>query len=134
MLPETNKENHSASVLVVEDDDAVRKILVRGLEKDGYTLHEKDGSSHIEFADLPRLDVCICDIGLPIENGYSIAQRCQEVWPECETLLLSGHPPDELERRGVPSDANVIQKPISIKDVSNAIRQMLTVRASRSAD
>ena len=132
-MTETNKEKQ-ASVLVVEDDDAVRKILVRGLEKDGYTLHEHDGSSRIEFADLPKLDVCICDVGLPIENGYSISQRCQEVWPECETLLLSGHPPDELERRGVPRDAIVIQKPISISDVSKAIKQMLTMRAAPSPD
>lgn len=122
----------AATVLVVEDDDSVRSVVARGLQRDGYVVLEEAGTAPVDFSRLPRLDVLLCDVGLPIESGYTVAERCRQKWPDCEIILLSGHIPEELERRGVPPHTNILQKPVSVRDLSNLMQKLLTLRAWRS--
>jgi CheY-like chemotaxis protein len=126
------QRSNSATVMVVEDDDSVRSVVVRGLKRDGYTVLEETGTSPIDFSHFPKLDVLLCDVGLPKESGYTVAERCRQTWPDCEVILLSGHIPEELERRGVPPHTNIVQKPISVRELSDLMQKLLTLRAWRA--
>lgn len=126
------KQSTPTTVLVVEDDPAVRAVLVRGLEREGYQVVGASGEERIDFRQLPRVDVLVSDVGLPAETGYDLAQRCVRRWPHCEVILLSGHEPEDLHKRGVKHDVDVVQKPVLPRTLANLIYERLTQRAWRT--
>src|SRR5688572_3577275 len=103
-----------ANVVVLEDEPAVRSVIRRVLARDNHEVHEVGtGSEAIRFCERDGIDLLICDIGLPEINGYEVAKNCRAICPDCGVLLISGHLPDELERRNVPGDVEYLQKPFA---------------------
>jgi CheY-like chemotaxis protein len=119
-------------VLVVEDDPAVRAVIKRGLEREGYEVLEESGETRIDFEALPRVDVLVADVGLPAETGDDVAERCIRQWPHCEVILLTGHEPNELRERGVRTDLDVLQKPVLPRTLADLVYKRLTLRGWRA--
>jgi len=87
-------------VLVVEDDDALRRIVVRHLERWGYLIREaSDGGLAVEEirAEGPAPDVMLLDIMLPILSGLDVARVVRVEKPELPIVAYSAAFNDEMQ-------------------------------------
>jgi CheY-like chemotaxis protein len=115
-----------AHVVVIEDEPAVRGIIRRVLARDNHSVREvATGGEAIRICEQDGIDLLICDIGLPEVNGYEVARHCRISCPECGVVLISGHLPDELERRKVPGDVEYLQKPFAPQQLIEAVNAAL---------
>jgi PAS domain S-box-containing protein len=89
------------SVLVVEDDEAVRRLVVTVLRGAGYeVVAAEDGDAALAIAGARErpLDLVLCDVVLPDRSGVEVARRITALCPSARTLLMSGHAQDAIAR------------------------------------
>ncbi|MCP3984712.1 MAG: PAS domain-containing protein [bacterium] len=115
-------------VLVVEDDDALRRLVVMSLEESGYLV---SGAEHAEAA-LARFDageqfeLVLSDVIMPGANGPELVAELQRHSPGLRTLLMSGYTNDALDRN--PQDTQnpiSLRKPFSMEELGIVIRRAL---------
>jgi PAS domain S-box-containing protein len=105
------------SVLVVEDNDAVRATLVELLTANGYLVTAAtDGEQATELARLAPapLDFLVTDRMLPGMSGLDVARDVQARYPQCRVLFITGYL-DLVLRNALPSGASLLQKPFSLR-------------------
>src|SRR5579872_7445388 len=81
------------TILVVEDDEKVRKLAVFALKLAGYTvLESSDGEKAIEVASNcdRHIDLLIADVNMPKMSGWALANRLLAVRPGIKVLIVSG--------------------------------------------
>ena len=108
-------ERDSSHVLVVDDEPAVRRLLARLLEAEGYTIHEAaDGADALELvrADGDLFDVIVSDIVMPRINGVELMQVLSTAFPDLPVILISAYGNAELADRGIAAPCAVLGKPI----------------------
>ncbi|MGQ0815862.1 MAG: response regulator, partial [Gemmatimonadota bacterium] len=119
----------SETILVVEDEPAVRGLVKRVLQDSGYRVldsadakdafrkaHEHDGPIHL----------LLSDVVLPDLSGREVADRIAMIRPGIRIAFMSGYTPDEVIHRGVFSDAiNFLQKPFTPATLLEAVRSAL---------
>ncbi len=127
---ETAAPGGNETVLVVEDEAAVRGVTVRLLRGLGYRVLEaasgRDALALAERHDGP-LDLLVTDVNMPGMGGPELASRLLALRPETPVLFVSGRQ-DELSLGD--ADAQFLQKPFSTKDLGRAVRSALEVRAA----
>ncbi|HYY44740.1 MAG TPA: ATP-binding protein, partial [Actinomycetota bacterium] len=111
-------------ILVAEDEDAVRELVVRILRKNGHTvLSAPNGVEAIRTAQSfrGRIDLLLSDVVMPDVSGREVSERTR-----LPTLYMSGYPDEILTDEGVdaPREA-VLEKPFSAEDLINAVRAAL---------
>jgi len=118
----------SETVLLVEDDDAVRALAVDVLRSLGYrVLEARTPAEAIVAAESPeRVDVMLTDVVLPEMNGAELAERVLERRPGLRLLFTSGYPGGTLVR-GQVAGARVafIEKPYLPAELARALREVL---------
>jgi len=116
-------------VLVVEDEDMVRRTLTRVLNQAGYrTLEAHHGGEALSMVALayPYLHLVITDVLMPELDGRALGQRLRERFPALPVLYISAYPPDDLFHRGAPSSqAPYLQKPIDAEELLRVVQQLL---------
>ncbi len=116
-------------VLVVEDDEALRRLTLRVLAGLGYrTIEAEDGPSACLIADqVDSIDLLLTDVVLP--NGMygpELAQRVRERWPAVKVLYMSGYTRDAaFHDRVSDSHMHLISKPFSKAEIALMVRQVL---------
>ena len=105
-----------ASVLVVDDEPAVRAIATRILERGGLrVLQAAGGADAIELIERhgpPEL--VLTDLMMPGMGGAELARRIKERWPALPVIFMSGYSAEELHRRGAfDAEEDLIQKPFT---------------------
>jgi CheY-like chemotaxis protein len=119
----------SGTVLVVEDDDAVRRTAVRVLEKLGCTVLQADGAASAlqlieEGGERPEL--LFTDVVMPGMQGPDLADRVLALLPEIKVLFATGYTSDMAFRHGLlPERANILSKPYTPADLSKKVRESL---------
>ena len=116
------------TVLVVEDDAAVRMAVLDGLHELGYaTLQAMDGPSAIPiFQSTQKIDLLISDIGLPGMNGKQVAEIGRQHRPCLPVLFMTGYAPSEAAHSGLLAPGmEMITKPFGIAELAAKIREML---------
>jgi signal transduction histidine kinase/CheY-like chemotaxis protein len=117
------------SVLVVEDDPALRVVIVSFLERQNYQVTAApDGSEALAILDESGpFDLLLSDIILPGEfSGPELANEITRRQPSIKILLMSGYASDAFEGRSSPSDfANLLQKPFSMRTLASEMRSVL---------
>ena len=120
------------TILLVDDEDAVRKVLAFPLEKDGYTVVQAaDGEEALRrFADTP-IDLVVLDIMLPRLDGLEVCKRLRST-STVPIIMLTARD-DELDKViGLELGADdYITKPFSIREFRSRVRALL--RRARSA-
>ncbi len=106
------------NVLLVEDDDAVRKSLSRTLERLGYTVHDAaNGSQALEYLNvspLAQVDAMLTDLMMPGMSGRELADHVRELRPDVRILFMSGYTDDEVLRRQLVDEGQpFLQKPFT---------------------
>jgi two-component system cell cycle sensor histidine kinase/response regulator CckA len=118
----------SESVLVVEDDAAVRRLLVRALESGGYrVIAAGDGVEALEriAGAEASIDLLVSDVVMPKLSGLELARRVRAKNPRIRVLLISGFP-ERMADDTAPSFADgFLQKPFAPRAILEKVREVL---------
>ncbi len=119
----------SETILLVEDEDAVRSLACRILEKQGYRiLPAMNGRDAMDIAtrEEGRIDLVLTDIVMPGLNGRGLVEKLSGVRPSIKSLYMSGYTDDDIIRRGFaePSKA-FLQKPFTSEALIQTVRKVL---------
>ena len=117
------------TILVVEDEETVRRLARRALELEGYVVHEaEDGQAALELLGdaTERIDLVICDVVMPQMSGRELADRLARVQPGIPVLYMSGYTGHDVTHRGlIPPDVPFIQKPFTPDGLGERVRELL---------
>jgi len=117
------------TVLLVEDEDSVRVVTRRMLERDGFrVLEASTGLDGVAMATTSAdpIHLLITDVQLPDIGGGEVAREIVKARPRIRVLFLSGYPEDALLDHGIaPGPVNFVQKPFSSEVLRERIRELL---------
>ncbi len=123
----------SETILLVEDDTAVRMVIRRVLEKHGYDVIEAgDGIEALEIcaAGIESVHLVLSDVVMPRMSGRVLFDRLNELARKPKVLMMSGYTDDEIERHGAfPQGTPFIAKPFSVAAMATRVREVLDGRA-----
>lgn len=114
-------------VLIIEDEDLVRKSLEFRLKKDGYTITLcADGREGIEAIYKEKYDLVLTDLMLPYNNGLEVVAKLKEVQRETPVIVLSniGLEHVVLDAFNLGAD-DYMTKPFSPKELSVRVKRLL---------
>ena len=121
---------HNETVLLVEDEIAILKLVERLLKQLGYrVLAANSPLEAIAIAEQhpEGIDVLVTDAIMPELNGNDLANQLRNLYPDLRVLFMSGYTANIIVHRGVlDKDVFMIQKPFSKKELSIKIREVLT--------
>ncbi|WP_139271681.1 MULTISPECIES: response regulator [Pseudomonas] len=112
------------TILVVEDDDIVRMLIVDVLEELEYQVLEADGCEQaLSFLRDQQQDIALMmtDVGLPVMDGRELAKQARLERPQLPVLFASGY----AESIDVPEGMSVIGKPFSIDQLRDKVKSIL---------
>jgi two-component system cell cycle sensor histidine kinase/response regulator CckA len=116
-------------VLLVEDDEPVRRMTRRALEDAGYrVLEAPNGHAALDLlgTDGARVNLVLTDVVMPGMGGRALAERLAQVWPDLPVLYTSGYTDGEIVRRGlIEPGAAFVQKPFAPETIARAVRERL---------
>jgi two-component system CheB/CheR fusion protein len=118
----------SEVALLVEDEDSVRRLTRRILEKSGYVVLDAPGGSEalsIIESHAGRIDILVSDVMMPGMSGRELAERASSVLPGLKVLFVSGHTEDVLLREGVRRGAAFLQKPYGPAELAQKVDEVL---------
>jgi PAS domain S-box-containing protein len=117
------------TILVVEDEDAIRKIASRALESSGYSvLAAAAGDEALQMAKdfKGSIDLLLTDVVMPRMRGEALAQSILKWRPMVKILYMSGYTDSTFFRQGmVDENINFIGKPFTGTDLVNMVRTVL---------
>lgn len=117
------------TVLLVEDQDLVRKLAKRALQKKGYTVIEaENGRDAIPLFEQAQeqIDLLLTDVVMPHMNGNELYRKLNETKPGLKVLYMSGYAEEAIAHHGVlDRNTNFIQKPFRPADLTGMIRKVL---------
>lgn len=126
-LPPTS--SGTETLLIVENEAAIRHLLQMALRKNGYTvLAAESGREALELVrvHVGSIDLLITDVMMPDMDGPELVRQLAGIRPETRTLFMSGYLDDALGEHGIlPSNVNFIQKPFSPRVIAQKVRDIL---------
>ena len=115
------------TVLIVEDDEAVRHLLSISLEAYGYqVLQAGDGAEGMAAlsSHATPVDLVISDIVMPRMDGSQLAQEVSALFPKVKMLLMSGYAGGTVN---LQEDTPFLQKPFTFANLARKVREVLDV-------
>ncbi len=116
-------------ILLVEDEDAVRRMAARALATRGYTVIEaQDGADALQLVarESGEIDLVVTDVIMPTVGGRELGERLAELRPGLPVLFISGYTDDDVVRRGLLSPGSpFLQKPFEPDALARKVRQVL---------
>jgi len=126
------EDNRRETILVVEDDDAVRHLVLRILEKSGFEVVAKSlGSDAIAYFERngATVDLLLTDVVMPEMSGKVLADRIWSMDPSTKVLFMSGYTDDIIAKRGIlESGRQLINKPFDGAQLVSRVREILSER------
>jgi len=123
----------SETILLVEDECAVRRATAEFLTLQGYTVLEaKDGLDALSVARnyRPAIHLALTDVVMPNISGGELARELAALRPETKLLFVSGYAGKTvLDHKVFDLETNFLQKPFTLKQLSSKIRAALDHRA-----
>src|SRR3569833_407628 len=123
-----------AKILLVDDEEAVRSFLKRGLEIDGHVVTTaiagSDGLDQLTEAG-GAFELMLTDIRMPIMDGIALALAAKRDFPDLSILLMTGFADQRERAKGLEVIVeDVLTKPFSLADLRAAVRGVLERRAA----
>jgi CheY-like chemotaxis protein len=117
------------TILVAEDDPAVRKLEASILRKFGYeVILAEDGRDAVEkFAEnQTKIQLILMDMIMPNKNGKQVYDEIRLLQPDIKVVFVSGYSADIVRSRGeIDADAELIIKPVNAAELLNTVRNSL---------
>lgn len=117
------------TVLLVEDEDALRRAAAESLTLRGYNVLEaRDGVEALSVINhhASQVHLAITDVVMPHMSGGELATQLEQLRPEIKVLFVSGYPGQTvMDHRVVDADSNFLQKPFTLKQLAKQVRTVL---------
>ncbi len=127
--PAVRPKAGSETVLLVEDEDMVRKVVRRMLLHQGYNVIEaSNGKEALALAleDPARISLVLTDVMMPLMGGPELARQLWAKFPKLKIIFLSGYAPDTMSLdSALPAGAILIEKPFAIEKLATKVREVL---------
>jgi CheY-like chemotaxis protein len=123
------------TILVAEDEEILRQMVIRLLGEEGYrTLEARDGGEALHLAHLaPHLALVVADVVMPGIDGWELGRRLATDCPGVPVLYMSAYPPADIFHRGAPpSSVPFLQKPFDPQVFLETVRGLLERQATAS--
>ena len=119
----------AGTVLLVEDEDAVRLFAARALKNKGYAVIEaKNGEKALEAVEAAgrRLDLLITDVMMPAMDGPTLVKAARARFPDLKVIFISGYAEDTF-REKVENDTAIhfLPKPFSLLQLAGKVKQVM---------
>lgn len=128
VAPAQSQAVGTEAVLLVEDDDRVRRVVAQILGRAGYEVVEARGPHEgLQLAEVNRhkLKLLLTDVVMPRANGKLLAERVTELCPRVKVLYMSGYTDDVLSATGSLTNASFLQKPFTPEILTRKVREVL---------
>ena len=122
-----------AQILVVDDEELVRRFAARVLRGRGYSVAEagdgRQALARIEEAG-SALHLVLSDIVMPRMNGVELTEHLSVSRPDLPVILMSGYSPVELMARGIAAPCALLSKPFLPSELIAEVSRCLDVSAA----
>ncbi len=114
-------------ILLAEDDDDMRRFLVKALEKAGYEVVSfGNGVAAYERLKEEPFMLLLTDIVMPEMDGIELARKAAELDPDLKIMFITGFAAVALNPdNNAPKDAKILSKPFHLRDLVNEVERML---------
>ena len=120
-------------ILLAEDDNDMRRFLVKALEKAGYQVLSYDnGASAYDRLREEPFSLLLTDIVMPEMDGIELARRATELDPDLKVMFITGFAAVSLRAEENVPQAKLLSKPFHLKDLVREVDNMFG-RADRSS-
>lgn len=135
--PRNDDVTGNETILLVEDEKALRKLQKRILSDAGYRILEaSDGAMalRVAAAEVGEIDLVLTDVEMPTLGGRGMVAELNELSPGIRVLFMSGYTDNEILRRGIgTSETQFLQKPFTADELKTAVETALGGPAPASA-
>ncbi len=118
------------TILLVEDEDAVRMFSARALREKGYRVIEADsGEAALEILSRgERFNLLVTDVVMPKMDGPTLSKKIQDLYPDTKTIFISGYTEDTFRKNlGHNAKIHFLSKPFTLKDLASKVKEVLTL-------
>jgi DNA-binding NtrC family response regulator len=119
-----------ARILVIDDQDSIRRVVRRALEQDGHEVFDaSDGEIGMEILESQSFDVAITDIFMPGQDGIVTLRQIRKRFPTIKVIVISGG--DSTGIMDLRQDAELLgavkslQKPFNAREIMDLVRSVL---------
>jgi DNA-binding NtrC family response regulator len=119
-----------ARILVIDDQDSIRRVVRRALEQDGHEVFDaSDGELGMEILESNSFDVVITDIFMPGQDGIVTLRQIRKRFPAVKVIVISGG--DASGLMDLRQDAELLgavkslQKPFNAREIMDVVRSVL---------
>jgi two-component system cell cycle sensor histidine kinase/response regulator CckA len=127
----------SETVLLVEDEEIVRKLIRDTLRRSGYTVVEaEDGAEAMRICERREapVDIVVTDVVMPNMTGPELVERLATVQPDVKVLYVSGYTDGHMAPRGqLDSSTELLMKPFTPNLLARKVRELLDAPGERAA-
>jgi two-component system cell cycle response regulator CpdR len=117
----------SVKILLAEDDNDMRRFLVKALQNAGYSVVSFDNglSAYNRLREEP-FELLLTDIVMPEMDGIELARRATELDPDIKVMFITGFAAVALNPDNhAPRQAKILSKPFHLKDLVNEVTRLL---------
>jgi CheY-like chemotaxis protein len=126
--PATSHTPRRETILLVEDDDVVRRFAHLALERHGFRVLEAaspEEALSMASSGLHRPRLLLTDVVMPRMNGPELAAQLTRMWPDLAVLYMSGYPADALGDSMPDPSIRMIAKPFNVAQLVTTIDELL---------
>ncbi len=120
------EETRHVTVLVVEDDEAVRRLAARVLARGGFSVvAAATGEEALRLCRSSHggIAVVVADVRLPDVRGPELSERIRALEPSARIVFMSGHAPEDLEDVARSANARFLPKPFDPDELVRAVQE-----------
>lgn len=119
----------AGTILLVEDEDAVRMFSARALRNKGYNVLEaRSGEEALEVLEKEgdKVDLTVTDVVMPQMDGPTLYKHLRDQWPRMKVVFVSGYTEDRLrEQFKSGEEIHFLGKPFSLKQLASKVKELL---------
>lgn len=122
---------HTGRLLLVEDDEAVRRATTRLLQRMGFNVEAvEDPQLALKILSTTQFDVMLTDMVMPHMNGDQLAREALMLYPSMRVVIMSGYSEEASNRHwALPPNTIFVEKPVSRETLSSKLREAMGVAA-----
>jgi len=117
----------SARILIIDDDENIRRVLETILTDEGYTVESADTATKgIEKSQNAFFNIALVDVRLPDMEGIDLLPKLRNTKPKMRKIIVTGYPTLQNAMSAVNNGANAyVMKPFDVEKILNTIRDQL---------
>jgi two-component system cell cycle response regulator CpdR len=125
--PAAKTKDNMAKIILAEDDEDMRRFLVRARERAGHAVVSfGEGASAFEEIKQTTFDLLLTDIVMPEMDGIELARRAAELDPSLKIMFITGFAAVALHPDSrAPKEAKVLSKPFHLRELVAEVDRMM---------